>query len=49
MGFFIFRVKDEDDNKNGVDAITFSPHVRGYFKTEGKALPYAEVEGASSA
>ena len=45
VGFWIYRLKDEDDDKDGFTATSFAPFVRGYFKTEGKALPFAEVRG----
>ena len=45
VGFWIYRLKDEDDDKDGVTVTSFAPFVRGYFKTEGKALPFAEVKG----
>ena len=44
-GVFYYNLKDEDDESFGFTAISFTPNVRAYFKTEGKFLPFAEVRG----
>ncbi len=45
VGLFLTTTKDDEDKKNTFSAIIFAPFARAYFKTEGKALPYAEVRG----
>lgn len=45
FGFWNYRMKYEDDDEIGLTATSFTPFVKGYFKTEGKYLPFAEIRG----
>ena len=45
LGYFYLGTKDENDNKDNLSVLTFAPVLRGYFKTEGKTLPFAELKG----
>ncbi|MEZ4954016.1 MAG: hypothetical protein R2825_10620 [Saprospiraceae bacterium] len=45
VGVFILRTKDESDSKEGFNAMSFSPYLRGYFKNTGNILPFMELRG----